>query len=436
MLTLNVKKTLPWILYLVFFSVLNETVFGVSTPAILAEFHLTSTEVSWMGTMFILFFGVGTIIFGRLSDLFSIRRLLSIGILVYAAGSVLGFALQGSYATVLFSRALQGIGGSALPALVTVIIARYFAPEVRGQLFGSLGSVISFGAGIGPVLGGLVTARLHWAWLFLIPVLTLIAFPFLLKVLPKEPTKPGNLDYLGAALLVFGLSSLIVWLTYPHWSFLVAGLLLVTGFVARILTAKEPFVDPKLFQIRPFRAAVITTFVLFGAFVGLNFLIPLMLHRANGLDSQGIGLVLFPGAISGVFLGPFAGRLADKRGNQLVLTVGLIFLCGSLLASPLALGQPLWVFAALLTVLFAGLTFFNTGLVNGVSRILPESEIGVGMGVFNLSGFLAGAVGAVLVGRILDAQAMTDGALLLAIGAIATVICVFYAWTVRPRLPR
>ena len=54
MLTLDVKRTLPWILYLIFFAVLNETVFGVSTPAILKEFALTSTGVSWMTTMFIL----------------------------------------------------------------------------------------------------------------------------------------------------------------------------------------------------------------------------------------------------------------------------------------------------------------------------------------------------------------------------------------------
>ena len=433
MLTLDVKKTLPWILFLIFFAVLNETVFGVSTPAIQAEFALSSTGVSWMTTMFILFFGVGTIIYGRLSDLFSIRRLLGFGVILYAVGSAFGFAFQGNYATVLVGRALQGAGGSALPALVMVIVARYFAPEVRGQLFGSIGSVISFAAGIGPVIGGFVTSQMHWGWLFLIPLLTLVAFPFLMKVLPQEATKPGKLDFLGAGVLTLGLTAIILWLTYPDWYWLVAGFLLLAGFVARILTAREPFIDPKLFSIRPFRAGVITTFVLFGAFIGLNFLLPLMLHRVNGLDSQGIGLVLFPGAICGVFFGPFSGRMADRVGNHRVMVIGIALLGTSLLLSPLVLGYPVWVLSALLVFLFTGLTFFNTGVINGVSNTLPETETGVGMGVFNLAGFLAGAVGGAIVGRVLDAKALSDGGILLVVGIIVTAIGLWYIIAVRKR---
>ncbi len=433
MLTLDVKKTLPWILYLIFFAVLNETVFSVSTPAILKQFDLSSTGVSWMTTMFILFFGVGTIVFGRLSDLFSIRRLLSIGILIYAFGSALGFVLQGTYGFVLLGRALQGIGGSALPALVMVIVARYFAPEVRGALFGSIGSVISFAAGIGPVIGGFVSANLHWAWLFLIPLLTLVAFPFLMNILPKEETKPGHLDFLGAGLLVLGLASFILWLTYPEWYWITAALVLLAGFIARILTAREPFVDPALFRIRPFRAGVVTTFVLFGAFIGLNFLLPLMLTRVNGLDGQSIGLVLFPGAISGVFFGPFSGEMADKHGNQRVLLIGLSLLGTSLLISPLLVGQSPWLWAGLLVFLFIGLTFFNTGLINGVSQTLPAEETGVGMGVFNLAGFLAGAVGGALVGRLLDTRILSDATILLSIGVLVSLVGVWYILAVRLR---
>ena len=174
--SLDVKKTLPWILFLIFFAVLNETVFNVSIPAIAQQYALTPTGVSWMMTTFIVFFGVGSVVFGRLSDLFSLKRLIFIGVIVYAVGSLTGFLLSFSYPMILVARALQGIGGSAIPALVMVIVARYFAPEVRGRLFGSIGSVISFAAGIGPVIGGLVSAHLHWAWLFLIPLLTLVAF--------------------------------------------------------------------------------------------------------------------------------------------------------------------------------------------------------------------------------------------------------------------
>ena len=94
MVNLDVKKTLPWILFLIFFAVLNETVFNVSIPAIAAQFGLSPTGVSWMMTTFIVFFGVGSVVFGRLSDLFSLKRLISIGIGIYALGSAVGFAFQ------------------------------------------------------------------------------------------------------------------------------------------------------------------------------------------------------------------------------------------------------------------------------------------------------------------------------------------------------
>ncbi len=436
MLTLDVKKTLPWILYLIFFSVLNETVFTVSTPAIAAEFALTPTGVSWMMTTFIVFFGVCTVIFGRLSDLFSVRRLITIGIVTYAVGSLVGFVFQSNYAVILVGRALQGIGSAALPALVMVIVTRYFPPEVRGQLFGSVGSVISFAAGFGPVIGGFITGNFHWATLFLIPLLTLAALPFLWKILPQEPKRTGSIDLPGATLMTLGLGCLILWLTYPEWTWLTAGLVLMAGFVARILTAKEPFIDPVLFLNRPYRAGLFMTFLLSGSFMGVFFLLPLYLNRTLALDAQTIGLLLFPGAISGVFFGPFAGRMADKRGNTRVLGIGAVLLSSSLLLSPWVLAlpaawYPVWALSVVLVAVNIGIAFFNTGLVNGVSQTLPENETGVGLGLFNLVGFLAGAVGTALVAKILEAG-LTDGASLLGwIGGLLAVCGTVYLVVLR-----
>ncbi len=412
MQTLDVRKTLPWILYLIFFSVLNETVFNVSTPAISAAFRLSPSGVSWMMTTFIIFFGIGTVVFGRLSDLFGIKRLLSIGVVTYAAGSVLGFAFQGFYPLVLAARAIQGIGGSSLPALVMVIVARYFAPEVRGSLFGSIGSVIAFAALLGPVIGGFVSGRLGWAWLFLIPLLTLVALPFVNGILPHEEKRAGSIDLLGALLMALGLGSLILWLTYPDWPWLLAGIALLAGFTARIRSVSEPFIDPALFSNRPFRSAVLTSFVLFGAFMGIFFILPLVLHRQDGLDSSAIGLVLFPGAISGVFFGPLAGRLADSRGNPFVLRIGLVLLVAGLASFPWILGLSPWVMAMVLVVVNIGVTFFQTGLINSVSQTLPAEKTGVGMGVFNLVGFLAGAVGTAAVARTLDAKLLDFGGIM------------------------
>lgn len=429
MLTLDVKKTLPWILYLIFFAVLNETVFNVSTPSIAAEFSLSPTGVSWMMTTFIVFFGVGSVVFGRLSDLFSLKRLISIGICIYAFGSLVGFGFQHFYPMVLVARGLQGIGGSAIPALVMVIVARYFAPEVRGRLFGSIGSVVAFALGIGPVFGGFVSGTFHWTWLFLVPLVTLVGLPFLNKLLPDEHHTPGHVDILGAGLMTLGLGALIVWLTYPDWFWLVIGLVVMALFVARILTAKGPFVQPDLFSNRPFRRGVVTSLFLFGVVIGVFFVLPLMLSKLDHLDSTTIGLVLFPGAISGVFFGPVAGRWADARGNRFVLWIGLSLVFASLIGAAFLLDQSPWFLSGALLFTYIGFTFLQTGLINAVSQTLPMEETGVGMGLFNLVGILAGAIGTAVVAKVLEAQWLGYAGILWVFALAAGAAGLWYALT-------
>lgn len=431
MISLDVKKTLPWILFLIFFAVLNETVFNISIPVIQKDYGLTPTGVSWMMTTFIIFFGAGSVVFGRLSDLFSLKRLIVAGVLIYNVGSAVAFAGQLSYPVVLVGRLLQGIGCSAIPALVMVIVARYFAPEVRGQLFGSIGSIIAVGLGVGPVFGGFVTQYLHWTWLFLVPMATLVALPFLNKVLPTEEQRPGGVDYFGAALMIVGLGSLIIFLTYPEWPWLVGGLALMAVFIVRILTTKEPFVDPKLFGKGPFLAGVLTALGLWAVLIGFFFLTPLLFKNLKGLDSQAISLVLFPGAISGVFFGPISGRIADKRGNRFALILGMILTVVGLGAAAALLSFNEWFVSAALLLVYIGFSFLQTGLINAVSQTLPEHETGVGMGVFNLVGILAGAVGTALVARAIEIKLLDYTGLLVVLGVGTLAFVGVYALTLK-----
>ena len=186
---MNRKKLIPWINYLIFFTVVNETVFNVSTPKISEQFVLTPSGVSWMMTIFMVFFGIGSLIYGKLSDLYSPKGLIIIGVVIYNVGSILGFVMRFSYPWVILSRAIQGIGASAIPALVFVVIARYFEASERGKVFGTITSTVSFGIGVGPVVGGFVSGSLHWAYLFLIPLFTLISIPFFNRELPQEPRR-------------------------------------------------------------------------------------------------------------------------------------------------------------------------------------------------------------------------------------------------------
>ena len=398
---IDAGKTLPWLIYLVFFAVLNETVFNVSTPAISRAFSLSASGVSWVMTSFIVFFAMGSVIFGRLSDIFSIRRLIMIGILMYAGASVAGFALQSFYPGVIAARAVQGAGASALPALIMVIIARYFPAQERGRVFGTITSVVAFAAGTGPVIGGFVSGSLGWAFLFAIPLLTLVSIPFFIKLLPAEKKREGGVDLFGAFLVAIGITALIFFLSFSSWYYLAGSVAAIAVLVIHVRRAPNPFLQPSLFANTRFRAGMIVGFLVFSASIGIIFLIPLMFTSLRGLSTKEIGLLMFPGAISGVVFGRLGGTLADRRGNRLVMGIGILLLIASLLAISLLLGLSPWFVSGGLLLTYIGFTLIQTALINSVSQTLETRETGAGMGLFNLVTFISAAVGTALVARVL-----------------------------------
>lgn len=395
-----------WIAYLIFFAVLNETVFNVSTPVIAAQFSLTSSGVSWMMTIFMIFFGVGSVLFGKLSDIYSLRLLIMVGVLGYFAASILGFAFSSSYPAVVAARALQGLGGSAIPSLVFVVIARRFEASERGRIFGLITAIASLAVGLGPVIGGFVASRLHWHYLFLLPSLILVALPFLARLLPREPRKDGRVDLVGAALAVATVGLLTMSLNFGSPYYLALFALAATLFALRMRFSADPFIRLSLFRNALFRAGVLVAFCLFSIVIGSVFLVPLGLSELHGLGASAIGLCLFPGAISSVLAGPYSGRLVDRRGNGFVVAVGLALLFASLVALSLTLSLSPPFVAAAMVLNYVGFAFVQTALVNAVSQTLPIEDMGVGMGVFNLAGTLAGAIGAAIVGKLLASKVL------------------------------
>lgn len=401
---MNVKKLIPWIIYLIFFAVLNETVFNVSTPLIAKQFSLTPSGVSWMMTIFMVFFGIGSVIYGKLSDMYSLRSLITTGIIIYTIGSIMGFVLQFSYPLVIVARAIQGMGASAIPALIFVVVARYFAEAERGKIFGFITSTVSLAIGLGPVVGGFVAGTFHWASLFLIPLLILVSIPFFRKELPQERRREGTVDLPGAVLVALTVGALVVFLNFSEWYYLAAFAVMLLLFIFRMRTAVAPFINPSLFKNAKFRTGLIVGFCLFSIVIGVLFLIPLMLNDIDGLTTSQIGLILFPGAMSSVVFGPIAGNLADRQGNPFVVTIGLLLLILSMILMSFFMGVSALIVAAALLLTYVGFALSQTAMINSVSQTLPEQETGVGMGLFNLVSIISGALGTALVGKILSGK--------------------------------
>ena len=405
----NRQPLVRWLSFLIFFAVLNETVFNVSIPKIAEQFALNAAAVSWVMTTFMVFFGIGSVIYGRLADLYSLRRLIEFGTVLYCVASVFGFIVQDSYALVIVARALQAMGASAIPALCFVVIARYIPLEGRGKVFGFITSVVSVSIGVGPVLGGFVSGQMHWAYLFLLPLPTLVALRYLGRELPVEESRPGRVDYIGAVLVAATVALLVLYLNFMQRGYLLGLVAAIIALALWLRYAPNPFIDPALFRNLRFRNGVFVGMTLFSVVFGVFFLVPLMLTGVHGLSTDQIGMLLFPGAISAVWFGPFAGALADRRGNAYVVGIGVLLLAGSMAGMALLLGFTYWVVLFAMLANYIGFTMFQTAMVNSVSQTLAPEQSGIGMGIFNLISIVAGALGTTLVGHILDGQWLDSG---------------------------
>ncbi len=381
---------------------MNGTMFNVAIPTIGEQFQLTPSEVSWVISGYIVIFALGSITYGKLADMYPVKNLITVGLVLFNLGSLLGF-ISTTYWMLIIARIVQASGAAAIPALGMITATRYFPPQSKGKVLGAIASTVSFGAGIGPILGGFVAGALNWHYLFLISLFSLPAIYFLRKLLPVEKANTQlTFDLKGAVLLGIGITGLLLFLTELHLMYLVFGLLLLGLFVLHIRKEKNPFIQPHLFLNKQYRNALLTGFLAVATVFGMMFLVPIMLKDQNGLSSMFIGLVMFPGAISAAIFGTVSGRMADRIGSVPIVTGGLGLIgIGYFLMSIFA-GSHFSMIAAVLIICYIGFSTIQSSLANTVSNTLNKENLGIGMGLYNLIFFMSGAFGATTVGKVLD----------------------------------
>ncbi|HET7273191.1 MAG TPA: MFS transporter [Rubrobacter sp.] len=394
-------------------SVLNQTFVNVVVPDIQRDYGVTQGQVGWVITGYLLVFAVGIPLYGRIADLYSLRRVFAVGLVVFAVGSLF-CALAPTLPLLVAGRIVQGVGASAIPALGFAAVAKALPPGERGTALGLLSASVGAGAAIGPVFGGLVAGFLGWHVLFLLTVvLSLALIPGALRALPgasKDGAEregfagalrrfdvPGGLSLaLGAGFALFGVTEGQVrgFHSPASWGSFALSVLLAIYFVWRTRTAHVPFVSPALCRNGAFLATAAVGFFMMFANLGSLVITPLLLSDENGLPAAGIGLVLAPGAIVVAVLSPLAGRLSDRFGPRALVRTGLVVMMASIffISAYAAGASSLWV---TLGILGQGLGFaaVNSPNANAATATLSRQESGVGLGIYQMIFFLGGGFG-------------------------------------------
>ncbi|MDF2704122.1 MAG: major facilitator superfamily 1 [Rubrobacteraceae bacterium] len=408
----------------VFISVLNSSMVNVAIPLIREDFGASEAQVSWVITGYLLLYAVGIPLYGRASDIFSLRRAFVLGLAVFAAGSLVCI-LAPSLPVLVLGRVVQAMGGAAIPALATASVAKVLPPGERGTALGLIVSSVGVGAAIGPVVGGALEQVAGWHSLFYaVLFLMLILIPGAAYALPHTESAgergfdvPGGLLLgLAAGLFLFGITQGQVagFGSFSSWGSFLGSALAAAGFAWRITSSEHPFVSPALFRNRGYVAAVIVGFlsmlVNVSCLVSIPLLVsqvngPLLVSQVNGLSPGSTGLVLAPGAVALAIISPLAGRLSDRIGARRPVYAGLlVMLISVLFLSAFAAGASPVVVALGMLGVGVGFAFTNSPNVNAAAAALPEESTGVGLGIFNGLFFLGGGTGPAVVGAFLAAR--------------------------------
>ncbi len=414
-----VRSLLAITLSAVFVSVMTQSLINVVVPVIGEDFGASEGQVGWVITGYLLVFAVGIPLYGRISDLYSLRRTFSLGLLGLAAGSVV-CALAPNLPVLVAGRILQAAGSSAIPALGFAAIAGVLPPGKRGSALGLLSSSVGVGAAVGPIVGGLIAGFADWRILFygtlsLALLLAVAAWCVLPDMaLGGDATKNRSFDLPGGLFLALASGLALFGVTQGQaagfssassWgSFLLAAFAALL-FAWRIRRADEPFVSPSLFRNGAFLAGALVGF--FAMFANLSGLVlaPFLLSGVNGLSSIGVGLALVPGAVALALLSPVAGQLSDRIGARVPIYAGLlIMLLSVLFLSSFGAGASAVLVAVGMLGLGIGFAGVNSPAANATAATLRGGETGVGLGIYQMLFFLGGGFGPAIAGAFLAAR--------------------------------
>ena len=422
------EKLLIVLFFTLILSVMNATMFNVALPDIRSEFDLTSAEVGWVLSGFIVVYAIGSVTYGKLADQFPLKKLLTFGLLVLAVGSLFGLFAT-SFWMVMVGRVLQSIGASVIPAVAMLIPVRYFPAERRGRALGVVATGLATGTAIGPIVAGIIASQLDWRYLFVLPMLLVGVLPFYRKYLTEGELSRAKMDWLGGGLLAATIVSLLLAITKSNWTLFVVGIVLLGLLVIQVRRVAHPFLAKSLFANHAFVFTLLMAFLSTGLIFVVPFTIPLLLHDIQGLQAGAIGLVLAPGAVIAALVGRRVGRIVDEQGNAFVFTIAAVMMVGAFLAlSQFVASTPVLV-ASLLVLPRVGQAGVQTSMSTKISATLPRETVGLGMGMFAMMNFISGALATTLIGKIValqDTQA-TFSNIFLGLAILLVVILSIYS---------
>lgn len=402
---------------------LDGSVVTVALPTIGRELGGGIAVLQWVVDGYLLTLSALLLLGGALGDRYGRRRLFVIGLVVFTLAS-LACGLSPTGGALIGARLVQGIGGALLVPGSLALIDASIRRADRGKAIGVWAGLSGVTSALGPFVGGWLVSAVSWRWIFLINVpLAAIALVVALRHVAesRDPAATGRPDLAGAACVTLGLSGVVYALIEGPsrgWTPVTVGALVVgiVGLVAFPLVERrrpEALLPPALFRSLQFSGANLTTFAVYAALTGGQFLLTLQLQQNMGYSALAAGLATLPMTVIMLVLSPVIGGFAQRVGPRLPMTVGPFVVAGGLALLTRAVPGSSYAAGVLPGVLVFGLGLAVTvaPLTATVLAAVDEQHVGTASGVNNAVARTAGLLAVALLPPVAGLSGDGAGAL-------------------------
>jgi EmrB/QacA subfamily drug resistance transporter len=409
----------PWLVLVLvclaqFMVVLDATVVNVALPSIQNDLHMSESDLQWVVNAYTLVFGGFLLLGGRAGDLIGRKRIFLAGIVVFTAASLLdGLATSSTW--LIVARGAQGLGGALVsPAALSIVNTTFNSEADRTKALGVWSAIAAGGGAVGLVIGGALTEKLSWPWVFFVNVPVGVATFILAARLIPESRAEGerrSFDVAGAVTVTAGLIALvyaIVRTSVAGWTSVETigtGGLAVALLVAFVLIEQRsaaPLVRLDIFSVATLRAANLALLLVMSGLFAMFFFCSLYNQRVLGYSPIQAGLAFLP-FTAGIVIGAVAAqqlsvKLGLKQTAILGLTISTVAVLWLIRLGPHGHYLPDLLPSILPASIGMGLAFVPLTLL--ATGGLPDRDAGLASGLFNTSQQVGGALGLAILSTV------------------------------------
>jgi EmrB/QacA subfamily drug resistance transporter len=392
-----------------FLAILDSTIVNITLPRITEHFRTDIKTISWVVNGFALAFAVPLITASRLADQFGRKRIFSIGLALFTVTSLLA-GLAPGVSLLVFFRVLQGLSAAMLVPVTLPIVLDLFPAEKSGTVIGAWAAIAGLAAAGGPALGGVITDKLEWQWIFYINIPIGLLSLILTQPLIREtvdPTASHRVDWSGMASLTAASFALVYALIKANdlgWTsptilglFACAALSLALFVLAEVRSA-EPMLPLGMLRSLPFSAGNATLFVLGMGMMNGVFFLAFFLTQVMGKSELEAGIVITALPLTSTVFSAITGLLSDRLGSRWFTTAGMAIVAVSVYAysglRPDATnGDIVWR----LMLMGAGIGTAMAPVVGSTVRAVAADKIGIASGVGNMTRTVGTVLGVAII---------------------------------------